>query len=83
MSQELEASLVLIFAEAVGWPGGAGPQPRPTQAWVQPSYEDDGRQFWRVLPGQGFWSGALLAPIEVEIIRQGRVVIDCREMVRG
>ena len=83
MSQELEASLVLILVEAGGWPTWAGPSPGPTQAWVQPSYEDDGRQFWRVLPGQGYWSGALLAPLEVEMIRQGRVVIDCRELVRG
>lgn len=82
MSQECEASLVLIRAETVGWSGVVYPQPRPIHAWVQPHYEDDGSQLWRVLPGQGPWSGALVMPADVEMIRQGRVVIECRELVR-
>ncbi len=50
--------------------------------WGRPQYEDDGRELWRILPGQGPWSGGLLLPMEVELVRQGRVAIELREMVR-
>lgn len=57
--------------------------PVPQQVWAQPQYEDDDRMLWRILPGQGYWSGSLLLPGEVELIRQGRVLIELREIGRA
>lgn len=83
--EEMEASLLqvggdsLLALSLLGW-GGVVSQ--PLLLWARPQYEDDGRELWRVLPGQGPWSGGLLLPLEVELIRQGRVAIELREMVR-
>lgn len=82
--EELEASLLLVLADSLlvhALLGGVT-TPRPLLLWAHPQYEDDGRELWRILPGQGPWSGGLLNPMEVELVRQGRVAIELREMVR-
>lgn len=83
-SAELEASLLLVLND-IGLLHRCGDlfAPVPKEVWAQPQYEDAGECLWRILPGQGYWSGALLAPAEVELLRQGRVVIECRELVRS
>ena len=64
---EMEASLRLV---------------EQCQVWAQPLYDDDGRCLWRVLPGQGDCSGALLRFEEAEFIRTGKVSIELHEVVR-
>lgn len=81
---EMEASLLQVAGDSqlmVTVMGGVK-APQPMLLWGRPQYEDDGRELWRILPGQGPWSGGLLLPLEVELIRQGRVAIELREMVR-
>ena len=82
--EELEASLLLVLPDSLlvhALLGGVT-TPRPLLLWAHPQYEDDGRELWRILPGQGPWSGGLLNPMEVELVRQGRVAIELREMLR-
>ena len=82
---ELEASLLQVVSDncqlvaQVSWGLKAN---QPILLWCSPQYEDDGRELWRILPGQGPWSGGLLLPMEVELVRQGRVAIELRELVR-
>lgn len=82
--EELEASLLLVLEDSllVHALRGAVVSPQPLLLWGRPQYEDDGRELWRILPGQGPWSNGLLNPMEVELVRQGRVAIELREMVR-
>lgn len=82
--EEMEASLLLVLADSLLVQAmlGGGTTPRPLLLWGRPQYEDDGRELWRILPGQGPWSGGLLNPMEVELVRQGRVAIELREMSR-
>lgn len=81
---EMDASLLQVAGDSqlVGEVMGGAKAPQPLLLWARPQYEDDGRELWRILPGQGSWSGGLLLPLEVELIRQGRVAIELREMVR-
>ena len=80
---EMQATLLQVAPDSqLASEMGAGAwAPKPLLLWGRPEYDIAGRAWWRLLPGQGPWSGGLLLPLEAELVREGRVAIELREMV--